>query len=155
MFERPSSIIFTSRSKTVQQDSLSICKKMDERFGKKGLQHIIRRQLQDLRQFQEESLEEYAERAQELSTDGYPGTPNSLIQIVATDAFLKGCSDKKAALTAMDKDSTDLNTALQYAKSAVTSQRVILGIKKSDIGVKRVTFQESDMEGETELDESH
>ena len=90
-----------------------------------------------------------------MATDSYPGTPDSFIQIVATDAFLKGCSDRKAALTAIDKDPTDLNIALQYVKSAVTSQRVMLRIKKSDIGVKRVTFQESDMECETELDESH
>jgi hypothetical protein len=73
----------------------------------KDLPHIIRRQLQDVREFPEESLEKYAERAQELTTDGYPGTPDSFIQIVATDAFLKGCSDRKAALTAMDKDPTD------------------------------------------------
>jgi hypothetical protein len=126
---------------------------MDERFGKRDLPHIIGRHLQDLRQFQEKSLEEYANRAQELATGGYPGTQDSFIQIVATDTFLKGCSDKKPALTPMDKDPTDLDTALQYAKSAVTNQRVIIGIKKSDIGVKRVTFQESDMEGETELDE--
>lgn len=144
---------FTSRSKTVQQDYQSICKKMDERFGKKDLPHIIKRQLQDLRQFSEESPEEYAERAQELSTDGYPGTQDGFIQIVATDAFLKGCLDKKAALTAMHKDPTDLDTALQYVQSAVTNQRVILGIKKSDIGIERVTFQESYMERETELDE--
>jgi hypothetical protein len=87
-----------------------------------------------------------------LATDGYPGTQDSFIQIVATDTF-KGCSDKKAALTAMDKDPTDLDTVLQYDKSAGTNQRVILEIKKSDIGVKRVTFQEAGMKGETELDE--
>lgn len=75
---------FTSRSKTVQLNYQSICKKMDERFGKKDLPYIIRRQLQDLRQFPEESLEEYAERAHELSTDVYPGTPDSFMQIVAT-----------------------------------------------------------------------
>jgi hypothetical protein len=43
----------------------------------KDLPHIIR-------EFPEESLEKYAERAQELTTDGYPGTPDSFIQIVAT-----------------------------------------------------------------------
>jgi hypothetical protein len=51
----------------------------------KDLPHIIRRQLQDVREFPEESLEKYAERAQELTTDGYPGTPDRFIQIVATD----------------------------------------------------------------------
>ena len=150
MFERPSSKMFYFK---IQQ-----CSKITNQFARrwiKDLPHIIRRQLQDVREFPEESLEKYAERAQELTTDGYPGTPDSFIQIVATDAFLKGWSDRKAALTAMDKDPTDQDTALQYVKSAVTNQRVILGIKKPDIGVKGVVFQESDTEGETELMKNH
>jgi hypothetical protein len=40
-------------------------------------------------------------------------------------AFLKGCLHKKAALTAMDKDPTDLDTVLQYANSAVTNQTIL------------------------------
>lgn len=135
---------FTSKPKSIQEDYSAICKKMDERFGRKDLPQVIRRQLQDLRQQPDESLNEYAERAQDLATDGYPGTPDAFIQIVATDAFLKGCSDKQAALTTMDKDPDTLDKALQYVKSAVTNQRVILGAKKAD--VKRVTFQDTDMD---------
>jgi hypothetical protein len=71
---------------------------MNERFGRKDLPHIIRRQLQDLKQEQDELLEEYAERAQEMSTDGYPDTPEEFVEIIAIDAFLKGYTDKKAAL---------------------------------------------------------
>ena len=143
---------FTSRSKTVQEDYHAICKKLNERFGSKDLPHIVRRQLQDLRQLQEESLEEFAERAQEMATDGYPETPDPFIQIVATDAFLKGCLDKKAALTAMDKDPDTLDKALQYVKSAVTNQRVILGARKQEFGVKRVTFQDSTQDDDVDAD---
>jgi hypothetical protein len=50
---------------------------------------IIRHRLQELRQFPEESLEEYAERAQDLVVRGFPGTSDDFIHIVATDAFLK------------------------------------------------------------------
>jgi hypothetical protein len=39
---------------------------MNERFGRKDLPHIIWRQLQDLKQEQDELLEEYAEREQEM-----------------------------------------------------------------------------------------
>ena len=62
---------------------------------------------------------------------------------MASDAFLKGCQDKRAALTAMDKDPENLDRAVQLVKSAMTNQRVIFGIKKID--VKRVTFQETEM----------
>jgi hypothetical protein len=114
------------------------------RFGCKDLPNVIRRQLQELRQFPEESLEEYAERAQDLAADGFPGTSDEFIQIVASDAFLKGCQDKRAALTAMDKDPENLDRAVQLVKFAMTNQRVIFGIKKTD--VKRVTFQETEIE---------
>ncbi|CAG2235895.1 unnamed protein product [Mytilus edulis] len=133
----------------VQEGYQAVCKKMEDRFGRKDLPHVIRRQLQDLRQLPEEPLDEYAERTQDLATDGFPGTPDDFIQIVATDAFLKGCMDKKAALTAMDKDPDSLDKALKYVKSAVTNQKVILGNKKPE--VKRVTFHET----ETDVYDSH
>jgi len=85
---------------------------MEERFGCNDLPNVIRRQLQELRQFPEESLEEYAERAQDLAVDGFPGTSDDFIQIVATDAFLKGCQDKREALTAMDKDPENIDRAV-------------------------------------------
>jgi hypothetical protein len=41
----------------------------------------------------------------------------------------------------MEKDPENLDRAVQLEKSAMTNQRVILGIKKTD--VKRVTFQDT------------
>jgi hypothetical protein len=114
---------------------------MEERFVCKDLPQVTCRQLQELRQFSEESLEEYAERAQDLAVDGFPATSDDFMQIVATDAFLKGCHDKRAALTAMDKDPENLVRAVQFVKSVMTNQRVTLGIKKTD--VKRVTSQKT------------
>ena len=131
---------FTTRPKSVQDNYKLTCKKMEERFGCKDLPNVIHRQLQELRQFPEESLEEYAERAQDLAVNGFPGTSDDFIQIVSTDAFLKGCKDKQAALVAMDKDPVNINRVVQLVKSAITNQKVVLGIKKAD--VKRVTFQE-------------
>jgi hypothetical protein len=131
---------FTTRPKFVQDNYKLTCKKIEERFGCKDLANVIRRQLQELRQVPEESHEEYAEHTQDLAADGFPGTSDEFIQIVASDAFLKGCQDKRVALTAMDKDPENLDKAVQLVKSAMTNQRVIFGIKK------RVTFQETEME---------
>ena len=113
---------FTTRPKFVQDNYKLTCKKMEERFGCKDLPNVIHRQLQELRQFPEESLEEYAELAQDLAADGFPDTSDEFIQIVASDAFLKGCQDKRAALTAMDKDPENLDKAVQLVKSAMTNQ---------------------------------
>jgi hypothetical protein len=56
----------------------------------------------------------------------FPGTSDDFNQIVATDAFLTGCHDKRVALTAMDKDQENLDRAVQFVKSAMTNQREIL-----------------------------
>ena len=131
---------FSIKNKSGKGNYEQVCNKMNERFGRKDLPHIIRRQLQDLKQEQDELLEEYAERAQEMSTDGYPDTPEEFVEIIAIDAFLKGCTDKKAALTAMDKNPATLDQALQFVKSANANQRVILGPKRMDL--KRVMFED-------------
>ncbi|CAC5414086.1 unnamed protein product [Mytilus coruscus] len=131
---------YSSRPKLVKTNYESLCKKMEERFGRKEPPHIMRRLLQDLKQDQEESLEEFAERAQELATDGYPDTPDRFVQTLATYAFLKGCVDKRAALTAMDKNPDSLDQAVQHVRSAVANQKVIMGTRRTEI--KRVSFME-------------
>lgn len=47
-----------------------------------------------MQQDKEESLEKLAERTQEIATDGYPDTPGPFVEIVAIDAFLKGCEEE-------------------------------------------------------------
>ena len=110
--------------------------------------HQRTRQLQYIRQGNEESVEEFADKVQEMTTDGYLDTPEDCKQTVAVDAFLLGCSNKQAALIAMDKNLTTLDIAIQYIKSAITNQKLILGLKKCE--VKKVKFEDS--EGESESD---
>ena len=81
-----------------------LCEKMEKKwFGRRDFPHTLRRQLQDLKQERGEVIKEFAEKTQKMATDGYPDTPDEFPEIVATDAFLKGCSDTAAALSVMDK----------------------------------------------------
>ena len=134
---------FSVKAKTLQENYELLCKKMYERFSRKDLLNIIRKQLQDLLQEQKENVEEYAEHTQELAADGYPDAPKEVVEIVAKDGFLNGCIDKKAALTAMDMNSNTIDETMQFVKSAITNQRVILGPRKID--TKRVTFETEDL----------
>ncbi|CAC5378212.1 unnamed protein product [Mytilus coruscus] len=110
---------------------------MNQRFGNKDLPYTIRRQLQEVRQNIDETIEEFAERVQEMATDGYgPNTPENVVETISVDAFLKGCSDKKATLFAMEKNPITLDTALQCRQEVV----------------KRVHF-DSDNDSETESSE--
>ena len=100
---------FTKRPNCVKDNYKLTCKKIEERFECKDLSNVIRRQLQELRHSPEESLEEYAECAQDLAVDGFSGTSDDFIQIVATDAFLK---DRLEDLTAMYKDPEKVDGAV-------------------------------------------
>lgn len=139
---------YHTRSEEVQSDLKLLCESLNDRFGTTDQPHIVRRKLQDAKQGSDETLNEFAERIQEMSSDGYPGSPNSFIQIVAIDSFLRGCTEKRAALVVMDKNSETLDEALKHMKCAVTNQQLIFGNKRTE--VKRVTFEEPSNEDQIE-----
>ena len=85
---------------------------MFQRFGNKDLPHSIRKQLQDVKQNVEASIEELTERVQEMATDGYNKATEDFVELMAVDAFLKGCNDKKAGLATMDKNPSRIDQAL-------------------------------------------
>ena len=89
----------------------------------------VRRKLQDIKP-DNKSVEEFAELVQEMVTKGYPDAPESVIDTITIDTFLKGIENKRVALTAMDKDPTTLESALQLVKGAIDNQRLILGTRK-------------------------
>ena len=62
----------------VQSNFNQLCQQMKERFDKKDQPHIIRRQLQEIKQNPEETIEEFVERIEDLATEGYEGIPNIL-----------------------------------------------------------------------------
>ncbi|XP_063408756.1 kinesin-like protein KIF15 [Mytilus trossulus] len=140
----------STRQETVQKDYDILVQKLSQRFGNKDLPHTIRRQLQEVRQSIDESKEEFPERIQELATYGYLNTPENVVDTihVGVDAFLKGCTEKKAALFAMEKNPNTMDQALQYVKSSIHNQKILLGYRKPE--VKRVQFYDDSDEESTE-----
>ncbi|CAC5411559.1 unnamed protein product [Mytilus coruscus] len=86
-----------TRPLSIQTDFKLLADKLNQRFGNKDIPYTIRRQLQDVRQNDDEMIDEFAERVQEMATDGYIDTPEHVAETISVDAFLKGCTDKKAA----------------------------------------------------------
>lgn len=127
-----------------------LVQKLNQRFGNKDLPHTIRRQLQEAKKLFDESLEDFSERVQEMATDGCLNTPEHVVDTISVDAFLKGCSDKKAALFAMEKNPTTIDQALQCVKNSIHKQKILLGYKNKKPQVKRVQF---DAESDEELTE--
>jgi hypothetical protein len=56
---------------------------MFQRLGSKDLPHSIRKQLQDVKQNVEESIEELTGRVQEMATDGYSEATEDIVDLMA------------------------------------------------------------------------
>jgi hypothetical protein len=80
-----------------------------------------------LRQGKTETLEEFAERAQHLALDAFPHAEIGVVDIVATDAFLKGCGNKEAAMAAMQHRPETVDRALEWVCEATHNHRVLYG----------------------------
>ena len=115
---------------------------MDHLFGRKDPPASIRRQLASLKQLEQESLEEFAERAQKLALDSYPqvnGDAVGLVQVMAMDAFLWGCTHQRAALQVLNREPVDLAEALRLMITVQNFDTVFAQNRKS---VKQVSFED-------------
>jgi len=64
---------------------------MKRRFSKKPEPVTARRQLQYMRQQENESLEDFAPKVYVLALDGYEQCEDDALEDIATEAFLRGC----------------------------------------------------------------
>ena len=116
--------------------------KFNKRFGNEDIPYTIRRQLQEVKNW-DETIEKFAEKIQEMATDGYGAeAPEYFVEITCIDAFLRGCTDKKAVDFITERNPTTIDLALQCVKSSIHNQRIICG-KKTEY-VKRVKFESDD-----------
>jgi len=58
---------YSSRTNHAKLSFAELSQKLNDRFGRIDLPHIIRRQIQEAKQGYDESLEEFADRIQELA----------------------------------------------------------------------------------------
>ena len=60
------------------------------------------------RQIADESLEDIANKTYNFGKDGYPDASEDIREIIAVEAFLKGCVDKLAVAFAMNQNPTSI-----------------------------------------------
>ena len=86
-----------------------------------------------------------------MATDSFVEASEDMVEMMATEAFLRGCNDKPAALMAMDKNPSRIDQALPFVKSAIHNRKFLLGQKKPP-EIRKVQFQdEIDSDSEQEL----
>ena len=109
------------RELQLEEDYKRMKRKLAKRFGVKDAPITVRRQLQFLKQEDNETLEEFSQRVHFLVMDGYPGALESTIEQIAVEHFLKGCIDHRAASVAMNKNPTHIHKAVKYTKDAINT----------------------------------
>ena len=108
--------------------------KLNSRFGMIDPPIVCRRKLQSLKQLENETLEELAERCQRLVLDGYGEADEHFMENIAVNAFLKAVSNKDAAYMVMARrDGVDLQRALTLVKLNVCNQEILYGTTKNKI----------------------
>ena len=131
-------IFYSGQRESVRKDYIQLRDRLERHFGRKDPPATVRRMLQGLRQLVDQSLEDFADKVYSLAQDGFPDAGEETIEIVAVEAFLRGCTDKAAALTAMNHNPTSLYAALDHVIAAIHNHR-LLGAKHTS-EIRRVSF---------------
>ena len=135
---------------------LSTMKEQDYEWLKNKFQHhyggtdsatTIRYELLQTEQKEDESLEEYLARLQKMVVASFPDeSKREACSPFFVDAFMKGCRNKGAVLSAAEKHPKTLEEAYKYVLDATHLRKAILGKKH----VKKVKPVEADNRMETE-----
>lgn len=102
---------------------------LKQRFSRKEVPILARRQLPFTKQLENENVEEFAQRVYFLVLDGYESCEGNMIEEIATETFLLGCRDKEAAMMAMDREPTTMQKAVKYVKNAIANYRALYGTR--------------------------
>ena len=120
---------------TVKTNYVEVIRRCEERFGKKEDEITTRRQLAAIKQLVDETEDQFAERIERLVRQAYPSANDDVSNAMAVDAFIKGCSNKRAALMVADQapQPQNINEAVRKVKAHISNQAAILGDNASKI----------------------
>ena len=133
----------------VRDDYQLVSKKFHAQFWPQEPSQTVRSQLKVLKQQPDESLEEYAEKCQQLATDAWGATNLKMTEHSAMDAFLHGLIDTEAAYSALEKEPANLDEALELTKQAMHNCRALLGNHSKN--VRMVSFAEEEEKEEKKI----
>ena len=86
------------------------------RFGRQEPPATTRSNLKTIIQRVDEPLPEFAERTLRMAAYGYSGMGGEWIQVLAVDALLMGCTDKRSARSALDRDPKTVDEAVSLMR---------------------------------------
>ena len=94
----------------------TLCTLFEGRFGRQEPLATTRSNLKTIIQRVDEPLPEFAERTLRMAADGYSGMGGEWIQVLAVDALLMGCTDKRSARSVLDRDPKTVDEAVSLRR---------------------------------------
>ena len=94
--------------------------KLEERYANEELPAIQRRTLRHMRQKEDESLQEYADRVLDTASEAFANRED-MIDLMAVEAFLAGISNREVAFPVMNMTPQTLEKALAHTKMVQTN----------------------------------
>ena len=131
-----------SKSKRTCQSYDGLKKTLDDDYGVQELPSTARQQLGSIRQEENESIEEFADRVLVKAMEAFHEVKSRVLPEMATDSSLRSCRDKYAAYAASEKKPENLHQAIQEVRDSITNLRVF---GRVCLSTRQVTF-ESDVE---------
>ena len=122
---------FESLPKELRLEFDSLCSMFEGRFGRQEAPATMRSKLKCITQRVEESLAEFGERALKVASEGYVGMTGQWVQVLAVDAFLMGCLDKRSALSSMNKEPQTIDEAVKLMRRLGSHNRAMSAEKQS------------------------
>ena len=116
---------FHSRPKEVKNSYKLLTAALKERYGQKDPPFTVRRQLSIIKQEEDESLEDFGDRLLTLTNEGYPEATEETLQMLAVDAFFRGCKEKAAVVLALEKEPKSMHAAVQAVKKSLHNQKLM------------------------------
>ncbi|CAC5424247.1 unnamed protein product [Mytilus coruscus] len=86
-----------ARKVNKDDDYESLKKKLKRRFSKKPEPVTARRQLQYVKQQENESLEDFSHQVYVIAMDGYDKCDSQALKDISIEAFLRGCKGKRGS----------------------------------------------------------
>ena len=110
---------------------------LEQRYGMTELPATARRQLSSMKQEEGDTLEDFADRVIGKTGEGYLGVPEETLQVLATEAFLRGCRDRNAAYAASERKPETLCKAVEEMRDAAANLKAF---NRGSLTARQVTF---------------
>ena len=133
--------LYRRQSDEVSSSFVLLKEALCKAFGKEDDPYLHRSEIGAILQCSDESLEQFGRRVRELSAKAYSVATPEMLEILATDAFLKGCSDLEAVKLAMVSQPKTLSEAIKYTRQ---NSYFDLMARKHKSRARRVTIKDDE-----------